>query len=138
MDRCYFIDKETFEVYEEHPKVFSCDPKLGHIVSQLNKLGYKTLASCEGHYEIREYDISYPKEKMKTGIYVLFQGKCKFPNIPKDFVIEEWDEKTCLTYAINYYDAFGHYKNRIEFEQEKSKYIKRLADWVKCLPKRER
>lgn len=138
MDRCYFIEKETFEIYEEHPKVFSCDPMIAKVISQLNKLGYYTLASCESHYEIKEYDISYPKEKMVTGIYILFKSKYEFPNIPEGFIVEELEEKTCLSHTINYFNASGNYKNRTEFEQEKEKYCKIITEWAMNLPERER
>ncbi len=138
MDRCYFIDKETFEVYQEHPKIFSCDPRIANAVSTLNKLGYYTLASCEGHYEIKEYDISFDKENMKTGIYILFKEKYKFPNIPECFDLEEFDDKVCLRHTMEYYDDIGNHRNRFEFEREKDKYCKILETWAMNLPERER
>lgn len=137
MDRCYFIDKETFEVYEEHPKVFSCDPHIAEAVSILNKLGYYTLASCEGHYEIKEFDVSYPKEKMRTSIYILFQDQYKFPNIPEGFILEALEDKILIEHSINYFDK-DIYIKRSEFEKEKSKYIYILNKWAKGLPERER
>lgn len=138
MDRCYFIDKETFEVYSEHPKVFSCDPMIASVVSTLNKLGYYTLASCESHYEIKEYDISYPKENMVTGIYILFKENYEFPNIPEGFELEVFEEKTDLSHVMHYYDENGNHRNRFEFEKEKEKYCKILEKWAKDLPERER
>lgn len=137
MDRCYFIDKETFEIYREHEKIFSCDPMIADAVSILNKLGYYTLASCEGHYEIKEYDISYPKEKMVTGIYILFKEKYVFSSIPEGFELED-DERTCLRHRMKYYDENGNHRNRLEFEIEKEKYNKILIEWAKNLPKKER
>lgn len=138
MDRCYFIDKKTFEIYEEHPDVFTCDPMIARTISTLNKLGYMTLASCEGHYEIKEYDVSYPKEKMVTGIYILFKENYKFPNLPEGFEVDELDGKTDLSHIIYYYDASGNHKNRIDFEKRKEKYCKLLEEWAMNLPKRER
>ncbi len=138
MDRCYFIDKETFEVYKDHPKVFSCDPMIADTISKLNKLGFYTLASCEGHYEIKEYDISFPTESRKTGIYILFKEIYSFSNIPEGFELENFDDKVCLRHTMEYYDEKGNYRNRFDFEREKEKYNKILNEWVGNLPKKER
>ena len=137
MDRCYFIDKETFEVYKEHPNVFSVDPRIANTVSMLNKLGYYTLASCEGHWEIKEYDISVPKENRYTGIYILYKEYYDFPNIPEGFELEKEDRIT-LRYTMEYYDEYGNHRNRFEFEREKEKYCKIIEDWANQLPERER
>lgn len=137
MDRCYFIDKETFEVYEEHPKIFSCDPRIAYVVSKLNKLGYHTLASCEGHYEIKEYDVSYPKENMVTGIYILFKEKYEFPTLPVGFNLEDLgDNRVSLEHVIHYFNQNIH-KNRREFELEKDKYCKILTEWANNLPEKK-
>ena len=59
MDKNSIIDKETFEVYtyaEDHPKVFVCDKMIAPAVALLNKKGYKTFASCSGHYKIEFYE----------------------------------------------------------------------------------
>lgn len=138
MDRCYFIDKETFEIYKEHPTVFSCDPRIAKTVSLLNKLGYRTLASCEGHYEIKEYDISCPKEKMVTGIYILLQEQYEFPNVPEGFTLEVLEGKTNLSHVIHYYDDMKNHRSFINFEREKEKYCNILEEWAKNLPERER
>lgn len=138
MDRCYFIDKETFEVYEKHPKVFSCDPMIAEAISRLNKLGYTTLASCEGHYEIKDYDISCSKENMVTSIYILFKEFYPFLDGPEGFNLEKGKGYFTLRHILKYYDAFGNYRHRLEFEQEKEKYCKILTDWAKKLPERER
>ncbi len=137
MDRCYFIDKKTFEIYKEHPEVFTCDPCIAEVVSILNKLGYDTLASCEGHYEIKEFDVSYPKDKMRTAIYILFKEKYEFPNIPEGFILETLEDQILIEHSINYFDKNIHIK-RNEFEKEKRKYIDILTKWAKELPKRER
>lgn len=138
MERCYFIDKETFEIYKEHPKIFSVDPMLAEAISQLNKLGYHTLASCEGHYEIKEYDVSYPKEKMFTGIYILFKENYKFLDIPEGFQKEDLEGRTYLFHPINYYDISKNHRNRMDFEIEKGKYCKIITEWAMNLPERER
>ncbi len=49
MDNNYFIDKKTFQVYEDYPLAFNCDRKIAKIIAKLNSLGYQTKSSCEGH-----------------------------------------------------------------------------------------
>ena len=59
MDKNSIIDKESFEVCthaEDHPKVFVCDKLIAPAVALLNKKGYKTFASCSGHYKIEFYE----------------------------------------------------------------------------------
>lgn len=118
MDNNCFIDKETFEVYDEHPKVFICDKKIASAIANLNKLGYQTKASCAGHYEVGyqeqlDVDLSFLKEIkndkryiireikensfdcwseiMHTSIYVFFTEKYEFINIPEGFILEDND-----------------------------------------------
>ncbi len=115
MDKNSIIDKTTFEVCihaEDHPKVFVCDKHIAPAISILNKKGYKTFASCSGHYRIEFYeyfdeDISklkeykqddkiiikkikdnsfdYWKEVDKTLLYILFADKYEFSNLPSEF-----------------------------------------------------
>ncbi len=115
MDKNSIIDKTTFEVCihaENHPKVFVCDKPIAPAISILNKKGYKTFASCSGHYRIEFYeyfdeDISklkeykqddkiiikkikdnsfdYWKEIDKTLLYILFTDKYEFSNLPSEF-----------------------------------------------------
>ena len=59
MDHNSLIDKETFQVYlhaEDYPKAFICDKMLARAIAILNKKGYKTFASCSGHYGISYYE----------------------------------------------------------------------------------
>ena len=59
MDKNSIIDKATFEVCthaEDHPNVFVCDKQIAPVISLLNKKGYKTFASCSGHYRIEFYE----------------------------------------------------------------------------------
>lgn len=115
MDKNSVIDKDTFEVCihaEDHPRVFVCDKMIAPVIALLNKKGYKTFASCSGHYKIEFYeyfdeDISkleeyqkderiiikkikdnsfdYWKEIDKTLLYILFSEEYKFENLPSEF-----------------------------------------------------
>ena len=115
MDKNSIIDKTTFEVCthaEDHPKVFVCDKSIAPVIAILNKKGYKTYASCSGHYRIEFYeyfdeDISklkeykqdnriiirkikdnsfdYWKEVDKTILYILFANKYELNNLPSEF-----------------------------------------------------
>ena len=115
MDKNSIIDKTTFEVCthaEDHPKVFVCDKPIAPVIAILNKKGYKTFASCSGHYRIEFYehfdeDISklkkykrdkkiiikkikdnsfdYWEEVDKTVLYILFASKYEFNDLPSEF-----------------------------------------------------
>lgn len=115
MDKNSIIDKTTFEVcthVEDHPDVFICDKLIATVISILNKKGYKTFASCSGHYRIEFYEyfdedinkleeyqkderiiikkvkdnsFDYWKEIDKTLLYILFTDKYKFENLPSEF-----------------------------------------------------
>lgn len=115
MDNHSIIDKKTFEVCineEDHPKVFVCDKPIAPVIALLNKKGYKTFASCSGHYRVEFYecfdeDISklkeyqqderiiikkvkdnsfdYWEEVDKTLLYILFTDEYKFDDLPNDF-----------------------------------------------------
>lgn len=117
MDSNSIIDKKTFEVCtyaEDHPDVFVCDKAIAPVISILNKKGYKTFASCSGHYgiefnecfdesidklkeyqqneriiikKIKESSFDYWEEIDETLLYILFTEKYKFNNLPKDFKI---------------------------------------------------
>ena len=53
------IDRKTYEVYkyaEDYADAFICDRLIAPTVALLNKKGYKTYASCQGHYGIEFYE----------------------------------------------------------------------------------
>lgn len=115
MDKNSIIDKITFEICthaEDHPKVFVCDKPIAPVIALLNKKGYKTFASCSGHYEIKFYEyfdedinklkeyqnnekiiikkikndsFDYWEEVDKTLLYILFADKYEFDNLPSEF-----------------------------------------------------
>jgi len=117
MDKNSIIDKNTFEVCthaEDHPDVFVCDRPIAPVISILNKKGYKTFASCSGHYRIEFYEyfnedinklkecqqneriiikkikgnvFDYWEEVDKTLLYILFADKYEFNNLPNDFKV---------------------------------------------------
>ena len=79
MDKNSIIDKESFEVCtnaEDHPKVFVCDKLIAPAVALLNKKGYKTFASCSGHYKIEFYE--YLNEDIKNRVKLTALWKADF------------------------------------------------------------
>ena len=118
MDCHSIIDRQTFDVYlhaEDYPKAFICDKLLSKVIALLNKKGYKTFASCSGHYQISFYeyfDIDIKElpeyendshvilknirknnfdcwvEKENTVTYILFSEKYDFDNYPEGFEIK--------------------------------------------------
>lgn len=115
MDKNSIIDRTTFEVCthaEDHPNVFVCDKPIAPAVAILNKRGYRTFASCSGHYRIEFYEyydedinnleeyqnderiiikkiknnsFDYWQEVDKTFIYILFADKYEFNDLPNSF-----------------------------------------------------
>ena len=43
-----YIDAKTFDIVE-NPSVFEVDNKIAEAISILNKKGYRTIFSCQGH-----------------------------------------------------------------------------------------
>ncbi len=167
MDHNSIIDRQTFEVYthsEEHPKVFICDKQIANAVAVLNKKGYKTFASCSGHYRVEFYeyfneDLSKLEEMKKddhiiikniredsfdfwcevdkTGIYILFDKIYKFDSLPYGFELEDCNNKTNISYSMCYYDEKGNKRTRKDVEEEREKYCKILEKWANDLPERK-
>lgn len=167
MDHNSIIDRETFKVYthaEDYPKAFVCDKPIANAVAILNKKGYKTFASCSGHYktEFYEYfneDISHLEEMKKddhiiiknikddgfdfwaevtkTGIYILFDNEYDFGTLPDGFNLEISSNRSLIFHDIYYYDESNNKKTRQEFEEEIKKYCEMLNKWANDLPERK-
>ena len=163
MDHNSIIDRNTFEVTlhaEDHKDVFICDKEIANAVALLNKKGYKTIASCSGHYKIefyeylkediskleeyknnnriiikkiRENDFDYWKEVDKTIMYILFDKKYNFNNLPKGFELDNTREKTCVEYIINFYDENNKHRTIKDVTREIESKSKELEEWVKLL-----
>ena len=168
MDKNSIIDKATFEVCthaEDHPKVFVCDKPIAPVIALLNKKGYKTVASCSGHYKIEFYeylneDIKYldeyksddriiikkVKEKTfdywqevdRTHMYILFDKDYHFTTLPDDFTIIKSDDRLTLDYTINYYDESHNHKSISMVMREIDNKCKLLEKWANNLPYKER
>ena len=168
MDNNSIIDKKTFEVCthaEDHPQVFICDKPIAPVIALLNKKGYKTFASCSGHYriEFHEYldeDISKLKEyqsdekiiikKIKnntfdywqeidgTLLYILFDDKYEFDNLPEDFELTINDGRdylrTCIECIINFYDENNQHRKMASVLKEIDNKCEILRQWVNKLP----
>ena len=168
MDHNSLIDRNTFKVYkhaEDCPEMFICDKMIAPAIAVLNKKGYKTFASCSGHYEItfyeyydvdinlldeiknnnnviikevREDSFDYWKEKEFTVMYVLLDNNYIFVDIPEGFEVTKMDDnRTQLEYIINYYDKNGKRRKRIDIENEIEKYSNILKEWANKLPERK-
>ena len=165
MDHNSIIDRNTFEVTlhaEDHKDVFICDKEIANALALLNKKGYKTIASCSGHYkiefyeylkediskleeyknnnrmiikEIREKDFDYWQEVDKTIMYILFDKKYNFNNLPKGFELDNTREKTCVEYIINFYDENNKHRTIKDVTREIESKSKELKEWVKLLPR---
>lgn len=164
MDNFSIIDKNTYEIFkheEDCPFAFISDKAIAPSISELNKRGYETLASCSGHYknefyewfnedikklneyknndkviikEIRDDNFDYWTIVDKTITYILFNKHYDFDNLPDGFEYYLGDDRTCIQSEINYYDEFNNRKKRKVVEEEIERNCIKLLEWVKQLP----
>ena len=162
MDKDVFINKKTFEIEDEDENVFICDRHIAPAVAELNKKGYKTLFSCEGHIvfgwtEIDHCDLSLLEETEKdkrfivlrvyddgfdyltehtiADIYILFAQNYHFHDLPLGFKIDEEPNSFVIRKTIEYYDG-ERKKTMKELESEKEDALSSLYEWTKKLPKK--
>lgn len=163
MDHNSIIDRNTYEVCidaEDHKDVFICDKEIANVVALLNKKGYKTIASCSGHYkieyyeylkedisnledyknnnrviikEIRENDFDYWLEVDKTIMYILFDKIYELNNLPEGFIIDNSRDKTCIEHIISFYDENNKHRTIKDVTREIENKSKELEEWVKQL-----
>lgn len=128
MDKNSIIDLNNFEVYtfaEDYPNIIVCDRRIAPSVAILNKKGYITSASCEGHYlegcneqfnvdleflseaqndshyfirEIRDDSFDCYSEYLASTIYILFKDKWEFSTLPDGFEIIHYDQDDRMLY----------------------------------------
>ena len=169
MDDKSIVSKDTFEVFkheEDCPYAFICDKRIALAVAELNKKGYKTFASCGGHYknefyewfnedisdlealiddpriiitDVRDNSFDYISIVEKTMIYILFADDYDFDYLPEEFELyrKENDNRTCIQCFVNYYDENDKRKKRNIVEKEIDEKISKLNEWVKDLPNRK-
>lgn len=153
MDNYSIIDKETYEVCthaEDHPQVFICDKTIAPVISILNKRGYKTYASCSGHYRIEFYEycnedicnlkefqkddriiikkikdtsFDYWQEIDKTRIYILFTNEYLFDNLPAGFNIST---NNGLDYSRTYIECIINYYDENNEHKKMSDVLKEI------------
>lgn len=143
MDHNSIIDRNTFTVYEhaeDYPEAFICDKPIAKAVALLNKKGYKTVASCSGHYYV-----NYSTDKAHT--YILFDKVYEFKNLPDGFNEEVSKntlgiDRTSIDYEFSRYKKENNtsvLKSEYEFITEVENISQKLTNWVENLPEyRER
>ena len=138
MDHYSIIDRNTFEVYanaEDYPNAFICDKPLAPTISLLNRKGYKTIASCSGHYYV-----NYQTDKAHT--YILFDKVYEFKSLPEKFTKEvSSDNDDHKRISIDYvYDRYklenneSVLKKEYELITEIENICQKLYEWVESLP----
>ncbi len=161
MDCQYFIDKQTLQIYEEHPSVFTCDKKIAKTIVNLNRLGYVTKSSCEGHYdfcyveekncpiefleeiqkdktckikEIREDSFDYWSEVTGKTIYIAFIEKYDFKELPEGFLMSENGN---LYHELYFYEKEKR-RSKEDVEKEIDHYLNILEKWSEKLERKDK
>ena len=153
MNNNKIINLETCEVIDDS-KYIIVDELIANTIAILNKLGYKTKYSCSGHctlpkkelfvncninfinnvnkddiVEVKKDSFDYWHEWTYTGIYILFEKKYEFKNLPEGFVLEDND----ISRKIDFYE--NQKRRKIgDIQREIEKYNKILYDWASNLP----
>ena len=155
------INLETYEIIDDNSKFIIVDSLIADTIVLLNKLGYKTTYCCSGHsfpqkkelfikrdlclledvkkeniydiVEIRKDSFDYWHEWKFTDIYISFDKKYDFVNMPEGFVIDD-DNNCCMRCTVEFYKD-GKRKNINDIQEEIEKYNNILYDWAKKLPK---
>lgn len=97
---------------------YNIDIMIAPIIEILNKKGYKTIASCSGHYHsIRQYK-NGEEEDWNVDGYIYFEDKIP-KAIPKG--LGAYVDETCIRWKYRSYK-----KNKLR--------MTRLLNWVKQLP----
>ncbi len=150
-----YINTKTFDIIDN---VFEVDEDIAESISLLNKKGYYTRYSCSGHVkdprmyemykvnksgEFDDKDLGFIVEDNKdyyqilmpnryTSIYVMFDKKYKFDNLPD--VFNTLDEEVTTIYKDIMYYENNIKKNSNDIESEIKKFNIKLLEWVKSLP----
>ena len=121
-----YINTKTYEIIEDLD-FFDVDEKIAETISILNKKGYKTLYSCQGHNykniykltaeinfleevkkepncfiaSIRENDFDYYCEAEISSVYILFNGHYDFVELPEGFNYETAQEQKERDNSLN-------------------------------------
>lgn len=135
------------------------DKNIADAILSLNKFGYVTVASCGGHFSGRYYyeqidcdnefledvkkdkhctitnykekTFDYVSDQSSTTIYIMFDKKYNFSNLPEGFKLETEDT---LRHTIHFIDDAGKRKSFEEIENEIKKYNEILKEWANNLP----
>lgn len=116
------IDSKTFDIVlfdsvssingEQFPKVFECDDYIAPVVSMLNRKGYRTQFSCQGHvapsrykrktdYENRVVEYENVSDIADTVPYVLFVPEPDCVAIPLEkFPWDKWKVAFCMNMKV--------------------------------------
>lgn len=170
MDQNSIIDRKTFEVCkyaEDYQDVFICDKPIADAVALLNKKGYKTIASCSGHYQVAFYEyydedlsllekfrnddkviikkikdnsFDYWTEIDSTHTYILFDKNYKFQTLPEGFEknIDVYNSRVSIEKKISYYDENNERKKRYDVCTQIDEIGYKLKIWAESLPVNER
>lgn len=162
MDEKKIVDLNSLKILEDDSKIISVDKLIAKTVLTLNKAGYKTLASCSGHYcypkmtlqynvdlefleevqndplafaaEIRDDNFDCWSADRITTIYIMFDKKYNFPNLPEGF---NQKENGTLRHIIEFFDNNSKRKSSEDITKEIEKYNKILEIWASKLPVRK-
>ena len=158
MDNNVIISKKDYKICDNE-NYFTCDKNIAYAITTLNKKGYITKSSCEGHidfswHEINNCDLDllegakkdkrfivlrvnkngfdYLTPNMLATIYISFVKNYDFINLPEGFELE--NDFGCIIRKTIWYNHKDKRRTIKDLENEKKKYIEILNKWVEELP----
>jgi len=136
------FNTKTFEVTEFGDEYVELDPMIAETIALLNKKGYRTESSCEGHYP--ELTIADPEGEHEATIwgmedlgfnpaqdcpYVDFAEGVELPDIPSGWTLEVYECGQVLCFD----EGWDYIYTKEDFEKKQKAVLDSLHEWAEKL-----
>lgn len=138
-----YLNKETSKVVTttkplKSENLVEVDAELAFVLEELNKKGYKTKYSCEGHWLTKSQYVSATAEISTP--FIMFEDGIKLPSCPAHWrkeiheTIENDDGNVTYGHWESIYsNIVSGLKTPLDFQVVKQRNVKSLIKWAKKL-----